>query len=222
MTPFVIAIDGPSASGKSSTAAAVARVLGAHHLDSGALYRGLTRVALDAATEDAVRIEADADRRGLSLRHEGPEIVPFLDGRPAEPVIRTDPVTASVSAIAAMPSLREWVNRRLRAAAAGEVRLVLDGRDIGTAVFPDAAVKIFLTASPEARARRRLLQRRGGFDSAQLAAETAALAARDEADAGREVAPLRRAPDAHLVDTTDLDFDEQVALIARMVREVLP
>ncbi|MEZ4458073.1 MAG: (d)CMP kinase, partial [Gemmatimonadales bacterium] len=97
MNRRVIAIDGPAASGKSSTAAAVARALDAHHLDSGALYRGLTRVALDSGTRKAPRILADAVARGLELRHEGPEIVPYLDAHPAEPVIRSPEVTAAVS-----------------------------------------------------------------------------------------------------------------------------
>ncbi|MGE0440680.1 MAG: (d)CMP kinase [Gemmatimonadales bacterium] len=221
MNRRVIAIDGPAASGKSSTAAAVARALDAHHLDSGALYRGLTRVALDAGTREAPRILAEAEGRGLELRHDGPEIVPYLDARPAEPVIRSPEVTAAVSEIAALAALRDWVNERLREAAVGERLLVLDGRDIGTAVFPDAAVKIYLTASAEARARRRLVQRGELFDTDQVAAEAVRLAARDRADAGRDVAPLRRAPDAVAVDTTDLGFREQVDRIVELARKVL-
>lgn len=222
MKPFVVAIDGPAASGKSSTAAAVARAIGAHHLDSGALYRGLTRVALDAGTDDPLRIQAEADARGLCLRDDGAEIVPWLDGRPAEPLIRTDPVTRHVSAIAAVPALRDWVNHRLRSAALGESRLVLDGRDIGTAVFPDAPVKIFLTASPAARARRRLIQRGAPYTPDDLTREAELLAARDRADAGRAVAPLRQAADAVLLDTTDLGFAAQVQTIVEIVRQVLP
>lgn len=221
MTARVIAIDGPAASGKSSTAAAVATALGAHHLDSGALYRGLTLIALELESRDPAAILAAADRRGLALVHDGQEIVPQLDDRPAETRIRTAEVTAAVSEVAAIPALREWVNARLRAAAGEEWILVLDGRDIGTAVFPTALLKVFLTATPEARARRRLVQRGELFDQAALAAEASRLAARDAMDAGRAVAPLRQAPDAVLIDTTDLTFPEQVGTIVDLARKAL-
>ncbi len=221
MIARVIAIDGPAASGKSSTAAAVARELGASHLDSGALYRGLTLIALELGQDDPVGIVAEADRRGLVLEHDGAEIVPFLDGRPAEAQIRSEAVTGAVSRIAALPALREWVNARLRDAATLERILVLDGRDIGTAVFPDAKLKVFLTASPEARARRRLAQRGEMFDSDTVRAEANLLAARDASDASRAVAPLRRAADAILVDTTDLSFREQVDRIVTAARKAL-
>ncbi len=217
----VIAIDGPAASGKSSTAAAVAQALGALHLDSGALYRGLTRVALDEATTDVTQVLAAADRRGLSLRLVGAEIAPFLDDAPAEPLIRSSEVTAKVSEIAALGPCRDWVNRRLRDAAAGERVLVLDGRDIGTAVFPDARLKVFLTASPQSRARRRLAQRGNLFDAQSLARETAALAHRDTLDTGRAIAPLRQADDAVVLDTTDLTFRDQVAIIVSLAAKAL-
>lgn len=221
MTARVIAIDGPAASGKSSTAAAVARELGASHLDSGALYRGLTLIALELGQDDPTEIRSAAERRGLILRHDGAEIVPFLDGRPAETLIRSDGVTAAVSRIAALAPLREWVNARLREAATAERILVLDGRDIGTAVFPDASLKVFLTATPEARARRRLAQRGEMFDSDSIRVEATALAARDASDASRTVAPLRRAPDAILIDTTNLSFKDQVDRIVAAARKAL-
>jgi cytidylate kinase len=217
----VIAIDGPAASGKSSTAAAVARALGAHLLDSGALYRGLTRVALDAGSREPAVIRAAAEARGLELRLRGREIVPFLDGEPAESRIRSAEVTAAVSAIAAVAELRDWVNQRLRVAATEDRLLVLDGRDIGTAVFPAARVKIFLTATAEARARRRLQQRGDACSPDAVAAETALLEARDRADQGRAVAPLRRADDAVVIDTTDLTFEQQVAAIVERARVLL-
>ncbi len=217
----VIAIDGPAASGKSSTAAAVAKALGALHLDSGALYRGLTRVALDAATTDPDHLLAAADRRRLVLRLDGAEIAPSLDGAPAEPLIRTPEVTAGVSDIAAIGRCRDWVNIRLRAAAAGNRVLILDGRDIGTAVFPDARLKVFLTASPESRARRRLAQRGEVFDAQSLARETEALAVRDALDAGRAIAPLRQADDAVVLDTSDLSFRAQVDIIVGLAAKAL-
>ena len=217
----VIAIDGPAASGKSSTAAAVAKALGALHLDSGALYRGLTRVAVDAATADPGQVLAAADRRQLVLRLDGAEIAPYLDGAPAEQLIRTPEVTARVSDIAAIGQCRDWVNVRLRAAAAGNRVLILDGRDIGTAVFPDARLKVFLTASPESRARRRLAQRGEVFDAQSLARETEALAVRDSLDAGRAIAPLRQADDAVVLDTSDLSFRAQVDIIVALAAKAL-
>jgi cytidylate kinase len=220
----VIAIDGPAASGKSTTAAAVARELGALHLDSGALYRVLTAVALAPRQTDPEQLLQSAESRGLELREAGGALVPFLDDRDAEPLLRTAEVNALVSEVSAWPAVREWVNSRLRSAAA-RVRgrpLVLDGRDIGTVVFPHAPVKVFLTATPEARARRRLLQRGDDPDEAEVAREAALLAERDRRDAVRPVAPLRRAADAVLLDTTALDFAEQVGEIVRLARRNLP
>jgi cytidylate kinase len=181
--PPVIAIDGPSASGKSSTAAAVARAIGAVHLDSGALYRGLTAVALDLADRSPASIIGAADQRGLELRQVAGERVPFLDGRDAEPRIRTADVTALVSDVSAVAPLRAWVNAHLRRAVHGLRPVVMDGRDIGTAVFPDAPVKVFLTASPETRARRRLIQRGEAHDPARPAGR-----------AGSSRQPPRRGP----------------------------
>lgn len=217
----VIAIDGPAASGKSSTALAVARRLGARHLDSGALYRGLTAVALELPLRAPGAILASAERRGLTLREEGGEVVPFLDGEPAEPVIRSPAVNAAVSEVSAMPEVRDWVNARLREAAARAGLVVLDGRDIGTAVFPEAPVKVFLTATPEARARRRLAQRRDAAAEADVAREAASLAERDWKDSHRAVAPLRQADDAVLLDTTHLSFEQQVTAIADLARQRL-
>ncbi|HEU5357480.1 MAG TPA: (d)CMP kinase, partial [Gemmatimonadales bacterium] len=159
----VIAIDGPSASGKSSTAQAVARALGLPHLDSGALYRGLALVALElgiagkvpAAEVPAEAILAEAERRKLELHPAAGVIGVWLDGVDAEARIRTPEVTGAVSPVSARPAIREWVNARLRRAAAEAGGVVVDGRDIGTVVFPDARLKVFLTATPEARARRR-------------------------------------------------------------------
>jgi cytidylate kinase len=224
----VIAIDGPSASGKSSTADAVARALGLVHLDSGALYRGLTRVALDLAGNDrlpaegvdAARVIAEAGRRELGLRESGHGYEAWLDGRNAEDGIRTPAVTAGVSAVSAVPALREWVDRQLRAAARTGPGAVVDGRDIGTVVFPDAPLKIFLIASSRARARRRLEQRGEALDEARLAAETDRLTARDEADSRRAVAPLRMASDALPLDGTDLSLAEQVAWIVARARSL--
>jgi CMP/dCMP kinase len=219
--PTVIAIDGPAASGKSSTAAAVARELGALHLDSGALYRAMTVVHLEDGGDES-EVVSHAEQRGLGLREAGGALVPFLDDSDAEPLLRTPAVNHAVSMVSAWPAVRAWVTARLREAASGNRPVVFDGRDIGTAVFPDAPVKIFLTATPEARARRRLLQQGLGADAAELRREAAALVERDHKDSTRPVAPLQRAEDAELVDSTELDFSEAVGEIVRIVRRRLP
>lgn len=228
----VIAIDGPSASGKSSTARAVAEALGFAHLDSGALYRGVTLVALREAAalgqratlpldvlepETILRITED---RGLMLQPDGAGFAAYLSGEPADEAIRGADVTAHVSAISAAPAVREWINSRLRAMVRAGRDVVVDGRDIGTVVFPDADLKIFLTATPEARATRRLTQRGTVTDPVRLQAETAALAARDHADSTRAVAPLRQADDAIVLETTQLSFREQVDRILALARPI--
>lgn len=228
----VIAIDGPSASGKSSTARAVAEVLGFAHLDSGALYRGVTLVALREAARrghestdplqvvDAETILRAAEDRGLMLQPDGAGFAAYLEGVPVDAEIRGARVTAEVSAISAVPVIREWINSRLRAMVRAGRDVVVDGRDIGTVVFPDADLKIFLTATPEARAGRRITQRGAAIDPGRLEAETNALAARDQADSGRRVAPLRRADDAVPLDTTTLNFQEQVRFIVDLARPI--
>ncbi|MBK8006280.1 MAG: (d)CMP kinase [Gemmatimonadetes bacterium] len=219
----VIAIDGPAASGKSSTARAVAEALGFAHLDSGALYRGVTLVALEhgatpGAPLDANAILLEAERRGLSLLYDGTGFSVYLGGEPADEAIRSAPVTGMVSAVSAVPEIREWVNERLRALPGAGQPVVVDGRDIGTVVFPDATLKVFLTASPRTRAARRLTQRGQAVGDAELAQETSLLAARDAADSGRPVAPLRMAEDAVPLDGTALTFAEQVAEIVDLAR----
>jgi len=232
MSGGVIAIDGPSASGKSSTARAVAEALGFAHLDSGSLYRGVTVVALREASRRGLTGAAAlrclspetllraAEDRGLMLQSDGTGFAAYLNGEPAEDALRSEEVTAHVSAIAAIPVVREWVNSRLRAMVRAGQDVVVDGRDIGTVVFPDADLKIFLTASPEARAGRRISQRGLAVEPDHLDAEAAALAARDHADSTREVAPLRPAEDAVHLDTTTMDFVEQVRFIVERARPI--
>ena len=232
MSGGVIAIDGPSASGKSSTARAVAEVLGFAHLDSGSLYRGVTLVALREASRrgvdrfpvlealDPETILRAAEDRGLMLQSDGVGFAAYLEGEPAEESLRSVEVTAQVSAIAAVPVIREWVNSRLRAMVRAGQDVVVDGRDIGTVVFPDADLKIFLTASPAARAGRRISQRGIVVHPDHLDAEAAALAARDHADSTREIAPLRPAEDAVHLDTTSLSFTEQVRFIVDRARPI--
>ena len=226
----VVAIDGPAASGKSSTARAVAEALGFAHLDSGALYRGVTLVALREAARrgregedplaalDPETILRAAEDRGLMLQPDGAGFAAYLEGEPVDAEIRGPVVTRQVSAVSAVPVVREWVNSRLRAMVRTGRDVVVDGRDIGTVVFPDADLKVYLTATPEARARRRLSQQGIPVEAARLAQETAALAARDHADSTRPVAPLRVADDAVRLDTTALAFTDQVAAIVALAR----
>jgi cytidylate kinase len=227
----VIAIDGPSASGKSSTARAVAETLGFAHLDSGSLYRGVTLVAMRevarrGATGDPLdvldpeSILRAAEDRGLMLQPDGAGFAAYLEGVPVDDEIRGPEITARVSAVSAMPVIREWINSRLRAMVRTGRDVVVDGRDIGTVVFPDADLKIFLTASPEARAERRITQRGYLADATRLEAEAAALAARDRADSSRAVAPLRAAPDAVPLDTTTMSFAQQVQFIVELARPI--
>jgi cytidylate kinase len=210
----------------------VAEALGFAHLDSGSLYRGVTLVALREGTRRGLtgpdivsRLTPEmvlraAEDRGLMLQSDGTGFAAYLDGEPAEDALRSTEVTAHVSAIAAIPVVREWVNSRLRAMVRAGQDVVVDGRDIGTVVFPDADLKIFLTASPEARAGRRITQRGREAGPGDLDAETQALAARDHADSTREIAPLRAAPDAVHLDTTTLDFAEQVRFIVDRARPI--
>ena len=228
----VVAIDGPAASGKSSTARAVAEALGFAHLDSGSLYRGVTLVGLretarrGRAGEDPLEVigaEAilrAAEDRGLMLQPDGAGFADYLEGEPVDAEIRGREVTAHVSAVSAVPVIREWINSRLRAMVRAGRDVVVDGRDIGTVVFPDAELKIFLTASAEARAGRRLTQRGGAVEPGGLEAEAAALAARDHADANRTVAPLKAAPDAVPLDTTAMTFADQVRFIVELARPI--
>ncbi|HEU4682640.1 MAG TPA: (d)CMP kinase [Gemmatimonadales bacterium] len=232
MSGGVIAIDGPSASGKSSTARAVAEALGFAHLDSGSLYRGVTLVALREASRQGIRarnpagtlspetILRAAEDRGLMLQSDGAGFAAYLEGEPVEDALRNSEVTSQVSAIAAIPVVREWVNSKLRAMVRVGQNVVVDGRDIGTVVFPEADLKIFLTASPEARAGRRISQRGIAVHPEGLDAEAAALAARDHADSTRAVAPLRAADDAIELDTTTMGFSEQVQFIVDRARTI--
>ncbi len=225
--PRVIAVDGPAASGKSSTAQAVARRLGWAHLDSGALYRALTLATLDN-TRDAwsgQKIVALAEELPVRLVLVGDVFRPEVAGVAVEEAIRSDRVTRRVSEIAAIPDVRRWVNARQREAVQRHpTGVVVDGRDIGTVVFPDALLKVFLTASAAERARRRLAQQgKGeGASPAELERETNALATRDSADSSRTVAPLKPASDAVLIDTTTVSLDEQVARVVALARQRFP
>ena len=214
----VIAIDGPAASGKSSTAQWVAERLEFRHVDSGSLYRGLTAAMLRTRTApdvwDGPALVAQGSR--IALRPEKTSFSILIDGEPAETEFRGSRVTEHVSLVARMPEVRTWVNERVREAAA-EHDVVVDGRDMGTAVFPDASLKVFLIADPWERARRRLVQRLGRRPvDAEIAEETEQLVKRDSRDATQTV----QAADAVLLDTTFLTQEEQVERIVALARAV--
>jgi cytidylate kinase len=212
----VIAIDGPSASGKGTVAALAAQALGFHYLDSGAIYRVTAHAALVAgiALEDEAALAALTV--GLRLRFEGGEV--FLDDKSVGDAIRGEDAGRAASCIAALPALRLALLERQRAfrVAPG---LVSDGRDMGSVVFPDARLKIFLTASAEERAQRRYKQLiEKGFD-ANLAALLQDLKERDARDAARSAAPLQQTADAVLLDTTNLNIQQAVQQVLDWWRE---
>ena len=212
----VIAIDGPAASGKSSTAQMVADRLGFLHVDSGSLYRAATAAILRREgdpsrwTEQSVLDAASA----VELRAARTSFYPVLDGRSIEEEIRGPDVTRHVSRVAQMPRVREWVNEKVRGTADSR-NVVVDGRDMGTVVFPDAELKIFLVADSRERALRRLRQRGTPTSEQLLDDETIRIKERDARDAKQTAA----ARDAVTIDTTALTQDEQVAQIVALSKE---
>lgn len=206
----VIAIDGPSGSGKGTVAGLLAKRLGWRLLDSGALYRLLAFAArnhgVDLTNEESLKVlAAHLDVQFNAIAGGGQRII--LEGEDVTDVIRSEQVGAGASQVAALPAVREALLQRQRAflEAPG---LVADGRDMGTVVFPQAQLKIFLTASAEERARRRYLQLKGKGMEADLASLLQEIQERDERDSQRSVAPLKPAPDALILDSTSLSIDE--------------
>ncbi len=214
---MAIAIDGPAASGKSSTAKALALTLGFRHVDSGALYRAATaaRVRQGADVEGWTEESVIEAARIVSLAPTDTGFTPLIDGEPAEAEMRGEEVTGRVSVVAQMPGVRDWVNSLVRKAGE-DFDVVVDGRDIGTVVFPDASLKVFLDAAPGERARRRLLEKLGRDPTEyEVAEETGKIVLRDEMDAAQSV----RSPQAVVIDTTDLDQAEQIAQIVDLARQ---
>jgi CMP/dCMP kinase len=210
----VIAIDGPSASGKGTIASRVAKTLGFHYLESGALYRLIALLSLREDTLDQQRLAVFADEMDVFF-DEG-DIT--LGEEPVTEKVRSEVVGNRASEVARLPQLRQALLRRQRAFRRPP-GLVADGRDMGTVVFPDAALKVFLTASPETRAARRYKQLIEKGIDANLRALSRDLRERDERDAKRAVAPLAPAPDSQVLDSTALSIDEVVERIVRWWRE---
>lgn len=218
----MIAIDGPAGSGKSSTARAVASRLGYLHLDSGAFYRAITLAALEEgipAEEWATLSIGQLEALGVTSRRTQNGYTLQIDGAEVGDRIRAPEVNTHVSRMAAVPTVRDWLLSALRAAGSSG-GLVADGRDIGTIVFPDAELKIFLIADPAERARRRLREQGSADPSPQdVETETARLIERDRQDEDRETAPLLQAQDAVLLDTTHLSLDQQVGRIVELAHQ---
>jgi cytidylate kinase len=212
-----VTLDGPSGTGKSSVARAVATRLGAAYLDTGAMYRAATVAVLDAGIDPE---DADAVARVVAMTTievgtaAGTEVV-TVDGADVATRIRGAEVTRAVSAVSAVPAVRRQLVDQQRALVAGTDAVVVEGRDIGTVVLPEATVKIYLTAAPEARAERRALQL-GITDPAGVAELAADLRRRDRYDSSRADSPLRPAPDAVIVDSTDLEQDQTVARVVEL------
>ena len=209
MTPLIIAIDGPAAAGKGTLARRLAVHLGLPYLDTGLLYRAVGRRVLDSGADPADPAAAEAAARALR-----PE---DLD----RPDLRGPAADAAASAVAAIPGVRAALLDFQRAF--GHARgAVLDGRDIGTVVFPDAGAKLYVTASPEARGLRRYRELLARGAEADLATVTADIRTRDAADAARATAPMKPAADAVLLDTTDLDPDQAFAAALRAIEVESP
>jgi len=214
-----VAIDGPAGAGKSTLARRAAERLGFLYVDTGAIYRTVALKVLRAGADAGDPGQVAALLEGLDLRmaYEGGEQRMYLDGGDVSEAIRAHQVSGLASQAAAIPEVRAFLLDFQRGQAR-EHDVVMDGRDIGTVVLPDADVKIFLTASPEARAKRRLrdLEQRG--QAADYDTVLRDILARDERDKTRAASPLRQAEDAVLLDTTDLNLEESLAALLRLIQ----
>jgi cytidylate kinase len=212
-----VTLDGPSGTGKSSVARAVAARLGAAYLDTGAMYRAATVAVLDAGVdpEDAEAVARAVAGTRIEVGTAADIELVQVDGIDVATRIRGAEVTRAVSAVSAVPAVRRQLVDQQRSLVATAEAVVVEGRDIGTVVLPDATVKIYLTAAPEARAARRALQL-GITEPAEVAALAADLRRRDEYDSSREDSPLRPAADAVVVDSTDLEQEQTVARVVEL------
>ncbi|MEU1164343.1 (d)CMP kinase [Streptomyces sp. NPDC005921] len=216
--PVIVAIDGPAGTGKSSTSKAVAAQLGLSYLDTGAQYRAMTwwMVTNGIDVADPSEIAAAAGKPEIVSGTDPADPTITVDGTDVAGPIRTQEVSGAVSAVSAVPEVRARITELQRSlAASAGVGIVVEGRDIGTTVLPDADLKIFLTASPEARAARRS----GELKGADVNATREALIKRDAADSTRKTSPLAKADDAVEVDTTELTLTQVVECVVTLVEE---
>ena len=218
-----IAIDGPAGAGKSTLAKALARELGYVYVDTGAIYRtvGLAACRAGVDPEDGAAVAALLPGLDITMGY-GPDGVQrmYLNGEDVSQAIRQHEISRYASCVSALPAVRAFLLERQRKLAQAQ-DVVMDGRDIGTVVLPGAGVKIFLTAAPEARARRRWLELNERGQQADYDTVLRDVLERDRRDESRAAAPHRRAADAALADTTELDLDQSLALLSKIVKERL-
>jgi cytidylate kinase len=220
MKQKVIAIDGPAGAGKSTVAKKVAEKLGFVYIDTGAMYRAVTSRVIDSGigTDDSGGIARLAGKVRIRLTQNSGNLHVWADGQDVTEKIRTPEVTAAVAQVSQVSAVRQAMVRLQRELAA-EGSAVLDGRDIGTVVLPEACCKVFLTASVEERARRRWQEMQDKGYENSLTVMQQEIEQRDQEDSGRELAPLRQAADAALIDTTGLSIEAVVATIVELYQE---
>ena len=221
MNAVVVAVDGPAGTGKSSVSRGLARALHARYLDTGAMYRIVTLAVLRAGIDpsDHTAVEATAAGVTLSVGYDPDEDRSYLDGEDVSREIRGNEVTQAVSAVSSVPAVRSRLVDLQRILAQGPGSVVVEGRDIGTVVLPDADVKIFLTASAETRARRRNDQNVAAGLPDDYHGVLADVRRRDHLDSTRAVSPLRAAADALVVDTSEMTEPEVNAHLLRLVKQ---
>lgn len=218
---IAVAIDGPAGAGKSSVAKAVGKQLGLLYVDTGALYRTVGLAALRKGVDPSSKAEVEALLKEISVEMDFSETsgqVVLLNGEDVTGLIRTPEVSMTASDISALPIVREYL-LDLQRNIAKTKNVIMDGRDIGTVVLPNAQVKIFLTASPESRAERRYKELVEKGEKTTVKDVLRDVIKRDYNDTNRKAAPLRPAEDSVLVDTTNLDFDGSVEAVAKIIRE---
>jgi cytidylate kinase len=217
----VVAVDGPAGTGKSSVSRGLAHALRARYLDTGAMYRIVTlavlRAGIDLSDQDGVAAVASTAK--LSVGFDPDEDRSYLDGEDVSSEIRGDQVTRAVSAVSSVPAVRARLVDLQRTLAGGPGSVVVEGRDIGTVVLPDADVKIFLTASAETRARRRNDQNVAAGLIDDYETVLADVRRRDHLDSTRAVSPLRAAPDAVVVDTSEMTESEVIAHLLQLIKQ---
>lgn len=220
---FSVAIDGPAGAGKSSVARAAAKELGFLYIDTGAMYRAVAlyflRQGIDPASQKEVEAALSGVKLGIKLAEEGQKM--FLGEEEVTDLIRTPEVSAAVPAVSAIPVVRNFLVGRQRELA-GTNNVLMDGRDIGTVVLPGAQLKVFLTAAPEERARRRVRQLEEAGQRVNYQQTLEEILRRDYQDSHRETAPLKPAEGSVMLDTTGEPFEQSVARLVAMVRERLP